>query len=322
MEISVGTRFNADTKLRRIIDQDSRMLMVLNRFGISFGFGDKSIAEVCKEDNVDCPSFLAVCNFLIGQEPDCTALSLAALMGYLRKAHTYFLDFILPSIRTKLIGSINAGDPVTDVVLLLLKFYDDYVMEVRRHMEFENNIIFPYVESLLNGQPDNKLRIANYSEGHTSAADKLEELKDIFIRHYHQKDNLMLTSALSDIISCHADLVSHCLIEDRLFIPEVERLEKKLRLTALPDIRIESPDSRPGISPLDSISDREKEIIACVARGMTNKEIADKLFLSVNTVTTHRRNLAAKLEIHSTAGLTIFAIIHNIIDINEVDPHL
>lgn len=314
--------FSPDTKLRHIIEHDSRMLMVLNRFGISFGFGDKSVAEACRHDNVHCQSFLAVCNFLIGRKPEGSHLSLPALMGYLRKAHTYFLDFILPSIRTKLIGSINSGEPVNDVVLLLLKFYDDYVLEVRRHMEFENNTIFPYVESLLEGKPDNRLRIANYSEGHTSAADKLEELKDIFIRHYHQKDNLLLTTALCDIIACHADLVSHCMIEDHLFIPEVERLEKRLSLGAIPLSELRSPEAAPKPSPLDSISEREKEIIACVARGLTNKEIADKLFLSVNTVTTHRRNLAAKLEIHSTAGLTIFAIINNLIDINDVNPHL
>ncbi|MDE7474027.1 MAG: LuxR C-terminal-related transcriptional regulator, partial [Duncaniella sp.] len=64
------------------------------------------------------------------------------------------------------------------------------------------------------------------------------------------------------------------------------------------------------------------EIICCVARGMSNKEIADKLLLSINTVTTYRRNISAKLQIHSAAGLTIFAILHNLVDINEINPHI
>lgn len=73
---------------------------------------------------------------------------------------------------------------------------------------------------------------------------------------------------------------------------------------------------------VEVITDREKEIICCVAKGMSNKEIAEKLFLSIHTITTYRKNISAKLHIHSTAGLTIFAILHNLIDINEVNPHL
>ena len=66
------------------------------------------------------------------------------------------------------------------------------------------------------------------------------------------------------------------------------------------------------------LSDREKDIISCVARGMSNKEIADKLFLSIHTVTTHRRNITSKLQIHSPAGLTIYAIMNNLVDISDI----
>ncbi len=69
-------------------------------------------------------------------------------------------------------------------------------------------------------------------------------------------------------------------------------------------------------SPL--LSQREKEIVVCVVKGMTNKEIAENLFLSVHTVITHRRNIARKLDIRSTAGLTIYAIVNKLVDISEV----
>lgn len=75
-------------------------------------------------------------------------------------------------------------------------------------------------------------------------------------------------------------------------------------------------------TPTDSkepLSNREKEIIAHVVKGMTNKEIADRLFLSVHTVITHRRNIARKLEIHSATGLTIYAIVNKIVDIAELN---
>ncbi|MCD8287239.1 MAG: response regulator transcription factor [Porphyromonadaceae bacterium] len=66
------------------------------------------------------------------------------------------------------------------------------------------------------------------------------------------------------------------------------------------------------------LTDREKEIITGVVKGWTNKQIADKLCLSTYTVITHRRNIAAKLQIHSAAGLTIYAIVNHFVDINEV----
>ena len=68
----------------------------------------------------------------------------------------------------------------------------------------------------------------------------------------------------------------------------------------------------------ESLSGREKEVIVCVIKGMTNKQIADELRLSTHTVITHRRNISAKLQIHSTAGLTIYAIVNKLVELGEV----
>ena len=66
------------------------------------------------------------------------------------------------------------------------------------------------------------------------------------------------------------------------------------------------------------LSQREKEILTCVVKGQTNKEIAQTLFLSTHTVITHRRNIVRKLEIHCTAGLTIYAIVNKLVEIDEI----
>ncbi len=74
-------------------------------------------------------------------------------------------------------------------------------------------------------------------------------------------------------------------------------------------------------SPADSkkeLSQREKEIIVCVVKGMTNKQIADTLILSSHTVIAHRRNIANKLQIHSPSGLTIYAIVNKLVDLSEI----
>jgi DNA-binding NarL/FixJ family response regulator len=66
------------------------------------------------------------------------------------------------------------------------------------------------------------------------------------------------------------------------------------------------------------LSAREKEIVVCVVKGMTNRAIANRLFLSTHTVITHRRNIARKLQIHSASGLTVYAIVNKLIELKEV----
>lgn len=68
----------------------------------------------------------------------------------------------------------------------------------------------------------------------------------------------------------------------------------------------------------DELSVREKEILVCVAQGMLNKEIADKFSLSIYTVITHRKNITRKTGIKTVAGLTVYAILNNLIDINSI----
>lgn len=67
-----------------------------------------------------------------------------------------------------------------------------------------------------------------------------------------------------------------------------------------------------------TLSPREKDVVVWVAKGLTNKEIADRLDLSTHTVITHRRNIAKKLQIHSPSGLTIYAIANNLVSMDEV----
>ena len=68
-----------------------------------------------------------------------------------------------------------------------------------------------------------------------------------------------------------------------------------------------------------SLGRRERGIIAAVAKGWSNKEIADRLCISVHTVATHRRNICAKLAIHSSAGLTVYAILNGLVDLKDID---
>lgn len=62
---------------------------------------------------------------------------------------------------------------------------------------------------------------------------------------------------------------------------------------------------------------REREVLILIAEGRSNKEIADHLKLGVRTVETHREHVMRRLNIHSVAGLTKFAIVHGLVSLDE-----
>jgi len=88
-----------------------------------------------------------------------------------------------------------------------------------------------------------------------------------------------------------------------------EQIKEKLRSVC---------NSRDGEASQELLSAREKEIIVGVVKGLTNKQIAERLFISAHTVITHRRNIAAKLQIHSPAGLTIYGIVNKLVELSEI----
>ena len=309
-------RYQSSNKMREIVRNNSALILVMGRFGISLGFGDKTVSEVCRAHRVDEATFLEVANFVTGLEYHYESISLPSLVGYLKEAHDYFLKFHLPNIRRKLIEALDCSES-NDIAMLIIRFYDEYVTEVRKHMEYENEVVFTYVDQLSQGLLNRCFSISEFSGKHAPIGYKLKELKDIIIRYYPEKNNYLLNAVLLDIIHCEQDLSSHCRVEDRLFVPAVKLVEQQLRengsLLYVDDSAIQVPDKVQEV-----LSDREKDVIVCVTKGMSNKEIADALFLSVHTVTTHRRNIAQKLQIHTTAGLIIYAIANKLVNIEDI----
>lgn len=303
-------------KMSSLINDNNLLIMVMSRFGISLGFGDKTVKAICDEQEVDCATFLAVANFVSNKPYEVENISLLSLIDYLKRAHSYFLEFNLPTIRRKLIEAIDCsgGD---DVAMLIIKFYDEYVGEVRSHMQHENRTVFTYVDNLLKGVASPNYSISVFAEKHNDIEFKLQELKNLIIRYYPQRENNLLNSVLFDIINCEQDLMLHRMVEDQLFVPAVARLEESIEEGEGVHI-VKSPNDMSDEEKIQSLSEREKEIIVYVAKGLSNKEIAEALFISVHTVTTHRRNISSKLQIHSPAGLTIFAIVNKLIRVEEI----
>ena len=309
--------YEADDKMISLIRDNYDLLQMLGSFGISLGFGDKTVKETCEDNHVDTYTFLAVVNFTINGYTDAandTQLSVPTLMRYLQASHAYYLDFQLPFIRRELEESLNPNDSLGQ---LILRFYDAYAQEIRRHMQYEQKTLFPYVQSLIDGKPTADYSVETFSKHHGAADKKLRELKLLIIK-YLPSDGLhnnKLTATLHDIYDNEEWLHQHAMVEDHIFTPAIRRMEEVVKQS---DVTKNISDMVFKNNDQDAISDREKDVIISLVQGMSNKEIADHLCISVNTVITHRRNIARKLQIHSPAGLTIYAIVNGLVDISSV----
>jgi len=310
--------YEADDKMINLIADDYNLLESLGRFGINLGFGDKTVKEVCEDQGVDTYTFLAVVNYSINgykQMDDSNRMSVPTLLHYLKASHEYYLDFQLPNIRKELLEALDEND---NLARLIMKMYDSYAHEIRVHMKYEEQNVFPYVDKLLNGEQTGDDDIDTFSKHHNQITQRLRELKNIIIKYLPSdtQRNNKLTAVLYDLYKNEVWLGQHSEVEDYIFVPAIRNLERQQKQNDV-SVKIskmisQNPDNS------EALSDREKDVIVSSVQGMTNKEIADHLCISINTVITHRRNIARKLQIHSPAGLTIYAIVNNLVDISSV----
>ena len=294
-----------------LIRDNYNVLQALGSFGINLGFGDKTVEEVCKDNGVDCRTFLIVVNFLVNgyfRDEELEYVNVGSLLHYLQANHKYYLDFQLPFMRKELSDSLN---PDGRVDKLIMDFYDAYAAEVRKHMKYEEDRLFPYINSLLEGMRDEAYNIDAYAKHHGMADVKLKELKNIIIK-YLPGDSLrnnMLTATLYDLYNNEEWLQLHAKVENEILVPVIKNMEMNIS-TGADALNVEEGGE-------STLSPREREVVSCLAMGLSNKEIASKLNISINTVITHRKNIATKLSIHSVAGITIYAIVNNLVDINS-----
>ncbi len=217
-------------KMSDLISENYPILMVMSRFGIPLGVGEKSIKEVCEQYGVDTETFLSIANFFIDRNLsliNLKKLNVVDLINYLHTAHRYFLDYRLPAIREQLIDAISSTDK--DVRVVFLQFYDEYVKEVNNHMSYEEDVVFPYVRKLLKGELDARYSIDVFRKKHDQIELKIIEFKNIFIKYYPGKDSFQLQNVLFEFFATEHDLASHNIIEDEVFVPVVAILEDQVK---------------------------------------------------------------------------------------------
>ena len=290
--------YKGSDKICDLMSHEEDAIQIISRFGLEMGVGEQTIAQVCEVHGVHTPTFLAVVNHKLFKQRVLPAdIDIPTLQRYLKNAHTYFLDFRLPRLRRALIEAIIPADPTTKIPGLILRCYDEFVEEIRTHIEHENKGLFD-----------------EHVHDDQRITDKLTEIKNLIIKYYPTKPTstegtvtYTLISVMSDLWHTEQDFADHCAIEDDILRPALTNHRSR-------KTKVESPAQE-----TEELSDRERDVLIQVVRGLSNKEIADVLCISQHTVISHRKNITRKLNIHSTAGLTIYAIVNRLIDLNSLE---
>ena len=293
------TMYKASDKICDLMAHEEDAIQIISRFGLEMGVGEQTIAEVCDAHHVHTPTFLSIVNYKVfHQRAHSADIDVPTLQRYLHNAHTYFLDFRLPRLRRSLIEAIIPADPMTKIPGLILRCYDEFVDEIRTHIEHENQGLFD-----------------EHVHDDQRITDKLTEIKNLIIKYYPTQPTssegtvtYTLISVMSDLWHTEHDFADHCAIEDDILRPVMLRQKEHSR-------KVPAAVAK----ETEELSDRERDVLVQLVRGLSNKEIADVLCISTHTVVTHRKHITRKLNIHSTAGLTIYAIVNHLVDINSLE---
>lgn len=296
--------YKAQDKMCELMAHEEEAIQIISRFGLNMGVGEQTIEQVCAAHNVHTPTFLAVVNYKVFRQRALPAdIDLETLKRYLQHAHTYFLDFRLPRLRNALSEAVLPASSDSKIPMLILQCYDEFVEEIRTHILHEN-----------------EGKYEEHEHDDQRITDKLSEIKNLIIKYYpadetqksqdeseHVHISYSLIGVMSDLWHTEQDFADHCAIEDDILRPALETNGRHTK-----GIRTQQQEET------EELSEREKDVLVQVVNGLSNKEIADVLCISTHTVISHRKNIARKLHIHSTAGLTIYAIVNKLVDLKSV----
>lgn len=209
---------------------DSKILSVLERLNIKLGFGEATVEDICKKYNLSTNLFLMICNIYSFDDftPNIDGLTqndIPKIVGYLQKSHEYWLSSCFPQLHKNIHTMLDSCDEVNKKILN--KFYDDYDVEVKKHLDYEEHTVFPYVLSIGIGKGNGKFRIKDFEENHSDLDEKMSDLKNIVMKYLPEAYvSQARIDVLNDIFKIEEDLNKHTIIEDSLLIPLVSKFEK------------------------------------------------------------------------------------------------
>lgn len=286
-----------ETILSQTLAQHHILIPIVNRFGIRLGVGDKTIETICDDLNLNVDFILTILNVYLDEgyvpEKKMTQFDLEPIASYFNETIQNYLQSLVPNIEKHLNAFIALSDSNNEELLMLQKVFLQFKEELTEHLEKGVNHSDPYPHELL------------------------RDLKSILIKHVSGSFNQNLCYAvIFSIGSLESDLIIHNRLRDSILKPKLNELNSS-------DIgsvqKIISSENHRSPTPRSLLTRRETQILKLIVYGNINKQIADKLNISLNTVLTHRKNILSKTGIKTTSGLTLYCISNGLLSPNELN---
>lgn len=219
-----------ENKLFDLILENPNLLLMIDHFGLEDIVGDFSIEQYCKKNNVNTDIITTIINLYNGfHNIDIDIFidkDIELIVKFLKNSHTYYLREKYPEIQD-IISKIERKLQNKEIQLVS-QFFNEYFKEVAEHLEYEDKIVFPYITNLLtnNKNSSNSFAVRDYQEHHTDIEYKLNELCNLLLKHIRLEDaDYLKSKLLNAILELEQDLYVHSIIEDKILIPLVHRLE-------------------------------------------------------------------------------------------------
>lgn len=223
--------FSESIKLADLIEVNFKLLNVLSRFGISLGFGENTVKEVCERQGIDLKSFLLICNIYTYDRylPSAELMAGAdpvTIVDYLHNSHAFYMEKEFDALEKNLMAMVGPCDQMQKKIVA--KFFADYKSQVVNHFDYEENVVFPYVRSLGSAGASESYSIEQFEENHSNIDETLCDLKNIVMKYLPEScDTVLRNEVLYRIFRLEEDLAKHTLVEDMVLIPLVNRMEDK-----------------------------------------------------------------------------------------------
>ncbi len=238
---------NTNTKMADVIIQNHHLLSIINRFGIQLGFGEQTVAEVCKLYDIQVDFFLEIVNAF--NNPDffpkknMYLFPLELIIEYLYKAHDYYINIKVPEIKILIQKASKTQDEKTKkAVLLIQAFFDEYAQQLKNHIEREEHRIYPYILELEKvSEHKNVAEIAefkskynftidDYAKEHEDIEEKLYDIKSLIIKYIKpQEDFIIYYKILGQLAHLEDDINDHSEMENKVLIPRVRLMEEAIK---------------------------------------------------------------------------------------------
>jgi len=284
---------NENRILSEVVEKHCELIPVINRFGIRLGLSDNSIRDICFEHAINPDFFLVIINTFLNDdyfpEKRLQTFSIQQIADYLKQTDMYYMHAMLPNIEKHLNAFIALSSPKNAQLELIRRFF----------LKFKSELI-------------NRIETGGLDDNHTE--EMLHDLKQILIKHLAGSfnDNLCY-GVIFSISGLEKDIQMHNRIRNKVLKPMIDLLDDpNFNLLSFKDIESREENE-------SELSNREIEVLKLIAQGFINKEIADKLNISLNTVLSHRKNITSKLRIKTVSGLTFYSIANGYISGESIE---